>query len=479
MTSQDDLRLSRRNFIGAAGLSIAGGLAASQRVAEAATQSAAKPEAQAPSQQQGEYILRGGHVLPIDDKIGELPQGDVHIRDGKIVAVAPSIKASGAEEIDASNTIVMPGFVETHWHMWNSLWKGLVNDATEYFRMHAVIPTLTVDDHYKAVKLAALEALNAGVTTCHNWAHAVRNIDDMQAEMQALADVGIRARAGYPSVTSNAPTKIDDLRQALNWTRQNGGGRIDLGLILPETGEYFAEQVKAARELGLRPITDHGAFLKHPDLLGPEFIFTHGTDVTPEIIALLKQKGVKMAFCPGTDPMIGAGLPPVYAMIEGGIPFENMSFSVDVSNQSPVDPFASLRMMVNAARIQQANNTDLLAITKSPPKWAFDYQTAVRVGTLSGANVLGVSNLTGSLTPGKRADVIMVRTDDLNMAANKKANPNYLLIQNAGPANVDTVFVDGILRKRNGKLIGHDFRAFAAEIADAQVAMLARAGLAH
>lgn len=478
MTSHDELRLSRRNFIGTAGLSIAGGLAGLQGTAEAAAQGLGAPKAKA-SQGQGEYILRGGHVLSIDETIGELPRGDVHIRNGKIVAVAHRIQASGAEEIDASNTIVMPGFVETHWHMWNSLWKGLVNDAAEYFRMHAVIPTLTVDDHYRAVKLAALEALNAGVTTCHNWAHAVRNLDDMQAEMQALADVGIRARAGYPSITSNAPTTARDLQQALEWSKVHGGGRIELGLILPETGESFAEQVNVARSLGLRPITDHGAFLRHPDLLGPEFIFTHGTGVTPEIIALLKQKGVKLAFCPGTDPMIGAGLPPVYDMIKGGISFENMSFSVDVSNQSPVDPFASLRMLVNAARIQQAGSTDLLAIAKSPPKWAFDYQTAVRVGTLSGANVLGISDMTGSLTPGKRADVIMVRTDDINMAASGKANPHYLLIQNGNPSNVDTVFVDGVLRKRGGKLIGHDLRAFSAEIAESQEAMLTRAGLAR
>ncbi|MEQ1580368.1 MAG: amidohydrolase family protein [Steroidobacteraceae bacterium] len=422
-----------------------------------------------------EFLIRGGHVISMDSAIGELRTGNVHIRDGVIVAVGPTVNAPGATVVDATNAIVMPGFVETHWHMWNSIWRGMAHDATDYFRLQSLRNTYSVGDHYVAVKYAALEAINAGITTCHNWAHGVRDYADLEAEMRALADSGIRARMGHTGVLVSGPTTPGDLQRALDWIAKNGQGRMSLGMLLDGAGESFPRQVQAARRLGLKTITDHGGFLAFPDLLGPEFLMTHGTSLTPAQMELIARRDVKVGLCPTSDPMIGAGLPPIYPLLMAGVPLRNISFTLDVTAQAPADPFGSLRTLVNAGRIQQSGSNDLSAIAQAHPTWKFTYRDAIELGTLSGANVLGIADQTGSLTPGKRADVIVVRMDEINMLPVAESDVTMQLVQHAQPANVDTVFIDGQLRKQAGKLVGVDVRKIVAEAAAAQVALRERA----
>jgi 5-methylthioadenosine/S-adenosylhomocysteine deaminase len=425
--------------------------------------------------QASEFLIRGGHVVSMDSAIGELPTGNVHIRDGAIVAVGPAVNAPGATVIDANNAIVMPGFIETHWHMWSSLWRGMAHDASDYFRMQSLQSSYSVGDHYVAVRYAALEAINSGVTTCHNWAHGVRDFADLEAEMRALADVGIRARMGHTGNFVSGPVLPGDLQRALDWIAKNGQGRLSLSMLLDGAGEGFPRQVRAARQLGLKTITDHGGFLAFPDLLGPEFLMTHGTGLTPEQIDLIAKRDIKVGLCPTSDPMIGAGLPPIYPLLMGGVPLRNISFTMDVTAQAPADPFACLRTIVNAGRIQQSGSTDLRAIAQARPAWKFTYRDAIELGTLSGANVLGIADQTGSLTPGKRADVIVVRKDDINMLPAAGSDVTMQLVQHGQPANVDTVFIDGQLRKQAGKLVGVDVRKVVAEAAAAQASLRERA----
>jgi cytosine/adenosine deaminase-related metal-dependent hydrolase len=423
----------------------------------------------------GDFLIRGGHVVSVDPAIGELTRGDVHIRQGAIAAVGEDVAAPGATVIDAGDMIVMPGFVETHWHMWNSIWRGIVNDATAYFQAQSLGAHYTVEDHYNAVRYAALEAVNSGITTCHNWAHGIRDFADAEAEMKALVDAGLRARMGYVGVTRTGVTSRADFERALDWIAQNGEGRLSLSMLLDGANGRFRDLVRLGRELRLKTITDHGAFMAFPDLVGPEFLLTHGTSLTPEQIAMVAQRGVKVGLCPGTDPLIGAGLPPILALLNGGVPLANLSFTVDVTAQSPADPFEMLRTLVNAGRIQQAASSSLTAIAQAGPAWRFSYRHAIELGTLSGANVLGIADQTGSLTPGKRADVIVVRKSDVNMMPAPDTDPTMQLVQHAQPANVDTVFIDGRLRKQAGRLVGVDVGRVVADAAASQAAIRERA----
>lgn len=423
------------------------------------------------------FLIRGGQVLTLDSSTGDFPAGDVLIRDGQIVTVAEQIDVGDAEVIDATDCIVMPGFVETHWHMWNSLWRGMVADASAYFRMGSLAEHYTTEDHYTSVLYAACDAINAGITTCHNWAHGIRNGADVEAEMRALRDAGIRARMGYLGTLPGGPTTAAGLQAAIDWAQANGDGRITVGMLLDGAGDTLTSQVRFARDLGLKTITDHGGLLQHPELFGPELLVTHGTSLSPAAIELIAENDIKVGLCPTTDPMIGAGLPPIYALLTGGVPLSNISFTVDVSAQTPADPFEMMRTLVNAGRIQQAQTTNLMAIAQGAPEWRFTYRDALELGTRSGASVLGIADQIGSLTPGRRADVIMVRKDDINMLPAPETDAAYQLVQHAQPVNVDTVIIDGRLRKHAGTLVDIDLDAVVASAAAAQTAIRRRAGL--
>tara|TARA_R110002094_G_scaffold10354_1_gene20254 strand:+ start:17451 stop:18836 length:1386 start_codon:yes stop_codon:yes gene_type:complete len=431
-----------------------------------------------------EILLQGGYVLSMDNDIGDLASGDVLIRDGQIIEVSASIEAPQAQIIDATGMVIMPGFVETHWHMWESSLRGMANDAAEYFYYSQVLaPHYTPEDFHAAVKYAALDAINAGITTVHNWAGVQTDFEIVQAEMRALVESGLRAKMGYLAVIREELTEEAELSRAINWINENGEQRLGLSLLLDGVQ---AEQMQTATELGrtlkLWPITDHSGGLGTPEVSGEEFIVTHGPGLTPEAIEIMVEKDIKVALSPLIDPMIGGGLPPVYALLAGGIPLENISFSVDVSAQTPVDPFASLRAMVNSARMQQvqANQVGVTAGTLIIPapgtEWIFSYRDALLTGTYGGANVLGLADQTGSLTPGKRADVIMVNMNMINMLPLTDVDIPMQLVQHGLPANVDTVIIDGHIRKLNGELVDVDMQRVINEAAQSQAGIRSRAG---
>jgi cytosine/adenosine deaminase-related metal-dependent hydrolase len=426
----------------------------------------------------GEYLVRGGHVLSGDPDIGDVPAGDVHVRDGVITAVAPEITAPGAEVIDARDCVVMPGFVEVHWHMWNSIWRGMSHDAVQYFGLHRLAHFYTPDDHYTAVRYAALEAVNAGITTCHNWAHGIRDFTDAEAEMRALADSGLRARFGY----GDAPEQsigVPELERAQAWLADHGDRRIDLGIAI-QNPVAFADQVAAARELGLKTIAPHADYSRHLDLAGPDFLYTHGAGATAEEIAFIAANGLKVGLCPWTDPLVGAGLPPLQEMLDGGVPFDDIAFSVDVTCQAAADPFTAMRMLLYSARIAQRPGTSFMDVVvqdkfgDGPPQPLMRPRQVLQLATLNGARVLGLDAVTGSLTPGKRADLILVRTDHVNMLPAPDCDPGFQLVQHAQPSNVDTVIADGRVLKRHGRLLD-DATAVIAAAAAAQTAIRERA----
>lgn len=430
-----------------------------------------------------EILLQGGYVLSMDTEIGDLRSGDVLIRDGQIIEVGVSIDAPQAQVIDATDMVIMPGFVETHWHMWESSWRGLANDAGEYFRSSGLLgPHYTPEDFHAAVRYAALDAINAGITTVHNW-HMVPDFEVAVVEMQALVESGLRAKMGYPAIIEGEMTGETELSMALDWVNENGEQRLELSLLLDGVP---AEQMQTATELGrsltLWPITDHNGGLGSPEVSGEEFLVTHGPGLTPEDIEIMVEKDIKLALSPLIDPMIGGGLPPVYAVLAGGVPLENISFSIDVSAQTPVDPFASLRAMVNSARMQQVDANQAgttqgaIRMPTQDIEWIFSYRDALLAGTYGGANVLGLADQIGSLTPGKRADVIMVNLNMINMLPLTDVNIPMQLVQHGLPANVDTVIIDGQIRKLDGELVGIDIQQVINETARSQFEIRSRAG---
>jgi hypothetical protein len=143
-----------------------------------------------------ELLIRGVTVLTMDPAVPDLAAGDVHVREGAIVAVAPMIEAPAAQVMDGGGMICIPGFVDTHFHLWNALFRLFVRadiPALAYFPVTARLgPLMEPEDSYRSLRLGAAEALAAGVTTVHNWSHNTRS-----PEHAGRRIVG-HARHGHP-----------------------------------------------------------------------------------------------------------------------------------------------------------------------------------------------------------------------------------------------------------------------------------------
>src|SRR5262245_48057057 len=231
-------RLSRRTVLrGTTAIGIAGalGLVPAGLLAQQARKPAALP-------QRRDILIRGANVLTMDAKLGDLATGDVHVRDGAIVAVGPKLDAKAAQVIDGRGMICMPGIVDTHWHLWTSIFRPFVRadvDAVGYFPVSNRLGQLMApEDSYRSVRLGVAEALSAGVTTVHNWAHNVRSPDHADAELSAMRDCGIRGRFAYGPAQGMPDDQPMDMAGVARVKRDwmPGDGLLTLGICSRNIG---------------------------------------------------------------------------------------------------------------------------------------------------------------------------------------------------------------------------------------------------
>ena len=438
----------------------------------------ARPAASLPPR--GEFVVRGAHVLSMDDKIGDLPSGDVHVRDGAIVAVAATVEAPDAQVIDGDGTICMPGIVDTHWHHWTSVLRPLMRQddpKLTYFPVTAACGVVyTPEDSYRSVRLGVMQALAAGITTTQNWAHNVRSPAHADAEMSAMRDAGIRGRFAYGNPVrhpNDMPMDLDDLARAKrDWVGKDG--MLTLGICSRSvdganartrggiTTEMAKKEWGVARELGL-PITLHtsgtGAIkiLDEAGLLGPDLQLVHPLGTSEEDRAALAKHGVSYS-----TSAIGearrVGDTQLAEMLMAGV---KMSLSIDHTTTYDSDMFMNMRTLLT------------LNIHRMGAKFKLTTKRLVELATIDGARDLGFADLTGSLTPGKRADLILIRTTDINMAP--VGDPYDALVQLAQPANVDTVVVDGRILRRNNRFAALDEDKVVQDATEAAEGLKARA----
>ncbi|MEA2877495.1 MAG: 5-methylthioadenosine/S-adenosylhomocysteine deaminase, partial [Hyphomicrobiales bacterium] len=234
------MTLSRRRLL--QGASVAATAAFTPGLfAQPAARNAATPGAPLPPR--GEFVIRGATVLTMDPALPDLAAGDVHVRDGAIVAVAPRIEAPAAQVIDGGGMICIPGFVDTHFHMWTSVFRLFVRadvPALGYFPVTARLgPLMTPEDSYRAVRLGAVDALAGGITTVHNWAHNTRTPEHADAELSAMRDMGIRGRFAYGTpvgLADDAPMDLAGLaRVKRDWMAGNNN-LLTLGICSRNLG---------------------------------------------------------------------------------------------------------------------------------------------------------------------------------------------------------------------------------------------------
>jgi 5-methylthioadenosine/S-adenosylhomocysteine deaminase len=469
-------RMTRRTMLkGAAALGALAAASGELRAQQAVPPFAPGPGAALPPR--GEFVIRGATVLTMDPGIGDFAVGDVHVREGAIAAVAPRVEPANAQVIDGGGMICMPGFVDTHWHLWTSLLRPFVRaDVNElgYFPIsNRLGQQFTPEDSYRSVMLGIAEALSAGVTTVHNWAHNVRSPDHADAELSAMRDTGIRGRFAYGPAQGMPDDQPMDMAGVARVKRDwmPGDGLHTLGICSRNIGalsigggargiltiDMAKRDWGGARALGL-PITMHTSgpspikLLEEAGLLGPDVQLVHPLLTTPEERGILKARGVSYAIAPVGEARRPAsvGVIQLGEMLEAGV---KVSLSTDHNTNYNCDPFVGMRILF---ALHQNRVGDKIPLT---------VKRLVQLATLDGAVDLGIADKSGSLTPGKRADIILIRTTDVNMAP--VGDPYEALVSLAQPSNVDTVIVDGRVLRQSGKFTALDH---AKVVRDAQAA---------
>jgi cytosine/adenosine deaminase-related metal-dependent hydrolase len=415
----------------------------------------------------------------MDPAIGDLPKGDVLIDGDRIVAVEPEITAD-AEVVDVTGQIVIPGFVDTHRHTWEAAIRGCAPDATldDYFVdvLDTFAPLYRPEDVYASNLAGALECLNAGITTLVDWSHINNSPEHPDAAIRALQETGIRAQYAYGSANtslsdywfeSKLVIPADDVERVRSTYFPSESGLLTMALATRGPGFCLDEVVRAewetARRLGI-PITVHVAMgrlagrfgmvhrLSEMDLLGPDTTYIHCCYFDDEEWQLVADTGGTISIAPQVELQMGHGWPPmVKATLYGLRP----SLSIDVVTTVPGDMFTQIRAAFGAERAR-INAACWEADTPVPEAMPTARQM-LRMATLDGAHVAGVEDRTGSLTPGKQADVVVIDTRSLNVAP--VIDPVATVTLAADVSNVDTVIVAGVVRKRAGRLLADTDRA--------------------
>jgi cytosine/adenosine deaminase-related metal-dependent hydrolase len=424
-------------------------------------------------------LIRGGTVLSVDPEIGNLPRGDVLIEDGAIAAVQPAINAD-AEVIDADGFIVIPGFVDTHRHTWEAAIRGCAPDATldDYFVevLDTFAPVYEPEDVYASNLAGALECLNAGITTLVDWSHINNTPQHADAAIRGLQEAGIRSQYAYGSANlsladywfeSKICVPSDDVRRVRETYFSSERGLLTMALATRGPGFCTDDVVRTewgiARELGI-PITIHVGMgrlagrwsmikqLHGLGLLGSDTTYIHCCYFSDEEWQLVADSGGTISIAPQIESQMGHGHPPTMKAIEYGL---RPGLSIDVVTTAPGDMFTQIRAAFAADR-ERVLSKAWEANTDAPPN-ILTAKDMLRIATINGAHVAGLESRTGSLTPGKRADVVLLDARLLNMAP--LIDPVAAVTLCADVSNVDTVLVDGEIRKRGGKLVADVDRA--------------------
>jgi 5-methylthioadenosine/S-adenosylhomocysteine deaminase len=235
--------------------------------------------------------------------------------------------------------------------------------------------------------------------------------------------------------------------------------------------EIYRKEWEAARKMGLRISTHVGTGLarvkerqaikklNEAGLLGPDVILVHDTNMVDDDVDILAKTKTEVSLSPFTEMRTGFGIPPVGTMVKAGVP---LSLSVDTTVLAGnCDMFAIMKAILNVAN------------GEAQSEFAMPAKKAVEMATTGGARALGIADRVGSLTPGKRADIILIRTTDLNMAP--FTDPGHMVVQSTNPSNVDMVMIDGRILKSGGKLVGIDVPRIVREANDTATRVRAEA----
>ncbi|KZE43124.1 amidohydrolase family protein [Microbacterium sp. T32] len=446
-------------------------------------------------------LIRNVAAATVDPELGDLARTDILIEDGVIREIRPDIAVDDAsfdgEIVDGTDKIAIPGMVDTHRHTWQTALRGILADGNipDYLRgirLH-MAPLYRAEDMYAGNYVGALDALNSGITTIVDYCHNILDPDGAHAAVTGLRDAGIRAlyAHGLTPITTNT------------WSQSRGGStagadpaalatRAILARRIRE--EYFssddqllrfgiapqelaiapvadvAAEFRLARELGAR-ITFHAnqvmvrqlfrdvEVLHAHGLLADDLLLVHCTFNTPHEWDLLDDSGVTVSVCAETEMQMGMGYP---AIAEATAHTPGPSLGIDCVSGNGGDMVSHSRLVLQATRYR-ADEPEYAAM-RAPQTMSWTTKDALRWATLNGARAAGVDHLVGSLTVGKRADIVLVDMSGISQVGWNRADPTGAVVSQAHAGCIDTIFVDGRVVKRGGVLTHVDLPAATATL---------------
>ncbi|MEN3534900.1 amidohydrolase family protein [Microbispora sp. ZYX-F-249] len=433
-------------------------------------------------------LLTGGAVVTMDPAVADLDAGDVLLAGSRIVAIGPDLladpehaaAAASALVVDTRGAIVSPGFVDTHRHAWEAqLRRSIpdVRDLGEYVMstLAGIAPSYTPDDMYVGTRLAALTALDSGITTMLDFSHNSRSASHSDAAVNALIDTGIRgvhASMG-PHFGEWDRQWPADMGRLVRDFHGAGNGLVTLRLAALSTDEiagpavaYGPELAAVARDLGVWTSIDavfgipsSDAILRWADMgiLDPTLTLIHSTGLTRDAWSAMGDAGVTVSLAPTSDAQIGleTAVPAIDEALAAGI---RPGLGIDVEVALASDMFTQMRALHAIQRMRATN----AAYGTEETHDKITTRDVLDFATLRGAEANGLGDVTGSLSPGKEADILVVRADDINNMPLNDAVGTLVLGSDA--RNIDAVLVAGNARKWAGSLVGEDIDALRDEV---------------
>jgi len=483
---------SRRDFL-RIGASLVAGAAAGQALPEAnATANDADEVLERMERAKGDpdrrVLLRGGVVVTMDPVVGDFERADVLIEGSKIAAVAPNLgDVAGAYEIDATNTIVMPGFIDTHHHLYQSVFRNVISNGTygggvrrnpnsDYLlEVQGILtPLYRPQDAYAGELVARLGQLSMGVTTTIDMSQVSHTPAHTDACIAALRDSGCRTVFAYSAGTPSARGSAYAFPQDIVRLRKQYFSTEDQLLTLFMNGGVDPALLALARSIGA-PSIGHfsqavGTLIAPyaAGRLGPDITYVHCNRMLDQEFQIMADTGGHISIAGPIEMTMGHGVPVYQQSLDHGL---KPSLSVDVEVTMTSDSFTQMRTALCLQRMlihsrAHAGETNLPALLTT--------RDAITFATINGAIAGHLDSKVGTLTPGKEADVIMLATDLITTFP--VCNAYGAVVVTMDTSNVKNVFIAGKLMKWNYRLVDVDVKAIQKLVTASRDFILAETG---
>lgn len=436
---------------------------------------------------QGTILIRGGCLLTMDDALGDVVVGDLLIDDDQIVAVAEELDCEAEEVVDATGMIVMPGLVDTHNHLWQAPIRGLAAECwgDEYFpTVHPLSGRIRPGDMRAATYGGAVEALSHGSTTIVDFCHSVNSPDHADASIEGLRQAGIRAIFGYsfrdrpevdrrsfasPEERYRDAARVADVLQ--------GDPLVSMGIALNNVDhvseETARDEVVCGKDLDAASMihsvdSDDIPLFADRGLLHEKLMWVHQESAGPEELELLAEQGGSLSATPEIEIGMSGNFPVVGRAVRRGVP---VGLGIDIPSAVNSDLLVQARLAYQAERMFDAHRERLegRGMKRGPRVPAMTTRDVLRVATIGGARAVGLDDEIGSLTVGKQADILLLRTRPFGMSVKGAASH---VITHASAADIESVLVAGQFRVRSGQLVGVDEAGMHDDLMSARQQML-------